>query len=180
MRWLSIAASLALVCAPLAGAGASFGAQQASSSSTPSKHKKSSKKHHASHGVSQKAPTADRISEIQSALARDGYYQGDPNGKWDANTIAAMQKFQSANGIEANGKLDAPTLQKLGLGSEIAGVSAPKQIVPPSANPSPPSNSPPSTSVPVQPQSAAPVMSSATTSANAAGPSSSDAKSSAH
>jgi peptidoglycan hydrolase-like protein with peptidoglycan-binding domain len=182
MRWLSIAASLALACAPLVGAGASFGAQQTSSSSTPSKHKKSSKKHHASHGVSQKAPTSDRISEIQSALARDGYYQGDPNGKWDANTIAAMEKFQSANGIEANGKLDAPTLQKLGLGSEIAGVSAPKQIVPPSANPAAPSNSPPpSTSAPVQPlSSAAPVMSSATTSANAAGPSSSDAKSSAH
>jgi peptidoglycan hydrolase-like protein with peptidoglycan-binding domain len=181
MRWLSIAASLALACAPLAGARAAAGAPQASSSSTPSKHKKTSKKHHASHGTSQKAPTADRISEIQSALGRDGYYQGDPNGKWDANTIAAMEKFQSANGIDANGKLDAPTLQKLGLGSEIAGVSAPKPIVPPSTNPVPPSNSPqPSTSVPLQPPSSAPVLSSATTSASASGPSPSDGKSSAH
>ena len=55
-----------------------------------------------------------------------------PNGKWDSNTVAALQKFQSANGIEANGKLDAPTLQKLGLGSDIAGVSAPKPVPPPS------------------------------------------------
>jgi hypothetical protein len=55
-----------------------------------------------------------------------------------------VQKFQSANGIEANGKLDAPTLQKLGLGSGIAGVSAPKPAAPPSccsaAPASPPSS----------------------------------------
>lgn len=78
----------------------------------------------------QKAPTADRISEIQTALSHGGYYQGDPNGKWDSNTVAALQKFQSANGIEPTGKLDAPSLQKLGLGSDIAGVSAPRPITP--------------------------------------------------
>jgi hypothetical protein len=78
----------------------------------------------------QKAPTPDRISEIQSALARSGYYAGDPNGKWDSNTIEAVQKFQSANGIDATGKLDAPTLQKLGLGSAIAGVAAPRPVTP--------------------------------------------------
>lgn len=76
----------------------------------------------------QKAPTPDRISEIQSALARGGYYQSEPNGKWDPDTVAAMQKFQSANGIEPSGKLDAPSLQKLGLGSDIAGVAAPKPL----------------------------------------------------
>ncbi len=75
-------------------------------------------------------PTADRITEIQSALSRGGYYQGDPTGKWDSNTIAATQKFQSAHGLDSTGKLDAPTLQKLGLGSDIAGVSAPKPQVP--------------------------------------------------
>lgn len=93
----------------------------------------------------QKAPTADRITEIQTALARGGYYQGDPNGKWDANTVAALQKFQSANGIEATGKLDAPSLQKLGLGSDIAGVSAPKPPVPAGTVPqsaTPPASSP--------------------------------------
>jgi hypothetical protein len=82
----------------------------------------------------QKAPTADRISEIQSALARGGYYKGDPSGKWNADTVGALQKFQSANGLEPSGKLDAPSLQKLGLGSGIAGVSAPKPIVRPSAS----------------------------------------------
>jgi peptidoglycan hydrolase-like protein with peptidoglycan-binding domain len=101
---------------------------------------------------SQKAPTPDRITEIQSALARGGYYQGDPNGKWDANTVAAMQKFQSSNGLEANGKLDALSLQKLGLGSDIAGVSAPKQPTKPSGTASltpyaaPPATAPPAPS----------------------------------
>ncbi len=114
MRWLSIVASLALACAPSLGAAAPARAPQTSSSSTPSKQSKHKGKHHSKREPSQKAPTADRVSEIQSALARGGYYQGQPNGKWDSNTVAALQKFQSAKGIEANGKLDAPTLQKLG------------------------------------------------------------------
>ena len=120
-----------LLCAANAGAAES---RQATSSSAPKTtvHKKSTKKHHrpTKFVPKQKAPTADRISEIQTALSRGGYYQGDPTGKWDGNTVAAMQKFQSANGIDANGKIDAPTLQKLGLGSDIAGVSAPKPVTP--------------------------------------------------
>jgi len=75
-----------------------------------------------------KGPTPDRISQIQSALARGGYYQGDPTGKWDDNTVAAMQKFQSAHGIDPSGKIDATSLQKLGLGSDVAGVSAPRPV----------------------------------------------------
>ncbi len=99
----------------------------AKTTSASSKKKKSSKKsRHSKREPFQKAPTPERITEIQSSLARGGYYEGDPNGKWDANTIAAMQKFQSANGLDPSGKLDASSLQKLGLGSGIAGVSAPK------------------------------------------------------
>jgi len=77
-----------------------------------------------------KGPTPERISEIQTALSRKGYYQGDPTGKWDSGTVDAVEKFQSANHIDPTGKLDAPTLQKLGLGSDIAGVSAPKPVMP--------------------------------------------------
>jgi hypothetical protein len=72
------------------------------------------------------APDSDRTTQIQSALSRGGYYAGDPSGKWDGDTVVALQKFQSANGLDPKGKLDAPTLQRLGLGSEIAGVSAPR------------------------------------------------------
>jgi peptidoglycan hydrolase-like protein with peptidoglycan-binding domain len=74
----------------------------------------------------QKAPSSDRISEIQSALAKDGSFTGTPNGKWDDSTVDAMKKFQSAHGLNPTGRLDAPTLQKLGLGSSTAGVAAPQ------------------------------------------------------
>jgi peptidoglycan hydrolase-like protein with peptidoglycan-binding domain len=73
----------------------------------------------------QKTPTADRVNQIQAALAGDGSFQGLPSGKWDDNTVAAMRRFQTAHGLNPSGKLDAPTLQRLGLGSETAGVAAP-------------------------------------------------------
>jgi len=149
----ALVAGLLLAC-PMAGASAGR-PQQASgtgASGTPSKtttsKKKSSRKRHGRREPTQKAPTPERISEIQSSLARAGYYQGDPNGKWDANSVAAMQKFQAENGLDATGKIDALSLQKLGLGSSVAGVSAPKQPVPaaPAATPSSPSTPAPSTS----------------------------------
>ena len=73
----------------------------------------------------QKAPTAQRISEIQQALAKNGAYAGTPNGKWDASTVEAMKKFQGAHGLNPSGKLDAKTLQQLGLGSQTAGIAPP-------------------------------------------------------
>ena len=73
----------------------------------------------------QKAPTADRVIEIQAALAKDGSFQGSPSGKWDEATAAAMRRFQASHGLNASGKLDAPTLQRLGLGSQTAGIAAP-------------------------------------------------------
>jgi hypothetical protein len=73
----------------------------------------------------QKAPTNDRITEIQTALARDGSFRGSPSGRWDDDTTEAMRKFQSGHGLHPSGKLDAPTLQRLGLGSQTAGVAAP-------------------------------------------------------
>jgi hypothetical protein len=141
-RWL-IAASVVLALALAVPAQT----QQAGSSTSSSSH--STQTHHRRHTRHYskrmhlpKGPTPDRITQIQSALARGGYYQGDPSGKWDANTIAAMQKFQSTHGLDATGNLDAPTLQKLGLGSDIAGVSAPKPEVPKCCSTPPASASP--------------------------------------
>src|SRR5439155_11674783 len=73
----------------------------------------------------QNAPTPDRISEIQQALAKDGSFAGKPSGKWDASTIEATRKFQEAHGLNPTGKLDAKTLQQLGLGSQTVGVAPP-------------------------------------------------------
>ena len=92
-----------------------------------SKHRKS---HRSRRVRGQKAPTPERIAEIQRALARDGSFKGEATGKWNASTVAAMQHFQSAHGLKPTGKLDARTLQKLGLGSEIAGVAPPQPAAP--------------------------------------------------
>lgn len=108
----------------------SGGSQTASPSPRKSTKNRVSGKRRVAHRRSlQIAPTPERVSEIQSALARGGYYKNDPNGKWDSDTTDALQRFQSSNGLDTTGKLDALTLQKLGLGSDIAGVSAPKGIV---------------------------------------------------
>src|SRR5713226_8418998 len=90
-----------------------------------SSHRSKSSKRSGRRERGQKTPTPDRISEIQQALAKDGSFTGKPNGKWDASTIEATRKFQEAHGLNATGKLDAKTLQQLGLGSETAGVAPP-------------------------------------------------------
>lgn len=93
---------------------------------TSSTHKKVTSKKRDSRARGQKAPTADRVTEIQEALAKNGAYPNDPSGKWDANTVDAMKKFQQANGLTPSGKMNALTLQKLGLGSDVAGRAAPR------------------------------------------------------
>jgi peptidoglycan hydrolase-like protein with peptidoglycan-binding domain len=73
----------------------------------------------------QEAPTPERINEIQEALASKGAFAGTPSGQWDDSTVDAMKKFQASHGLDPTGKLDALTLQKLGLGSQTAGLAAP-------------------------------------------------------
>src|SRR5438034_9301782 len=135
------ATHLALTLLVAAGAGVFAGSAQAQSA-TPKK-TASSKAGGAAHGKrtsrksnrrerGQKVPAPDRISEIQQALAKDGSFTGKPNGKWDASTIEATRKFQEAHGLNPSGKLDAKTLQQLGLGSQTAGFAPP--ILPVSAS----------------------------------------------
>lgn len=88
----------------------------------------------------QTVPTPARISEIESALAAQGTYKGHPNGKWDSAAVQAMKDYQSAHGLTPTGKLDALSLQKLGLGSEIAGRAAP--LPPPQPQGAPASSQP--------------------------------------
>jgi peptidoglycan hydrolase-like protein with peptidoglycan-binding domain len=176
MKWLiAVTAALALAC--VTSPSSAVAAPSPTASATPVHHKThhKTKKHHVKKVSGQKAPTTDRISEIQTALSRDGYYQGEPNGKWDSNTVAAVQKFQSSNGMDANGKLDAPTLQKLGLGSDIAGVSAPKPIVRGLPNAAPSSSAPSAAPVPQTSARGEPV---ASTASAASSPSSSPSSSS--
>lgn len=145
---IAFAASLILgaLSAPAATAAApgASGSPQSSKKKSPSKSSSTSKKGKKGRRhwePIQKSPTTDRIQEIQTALAREGYYHGEPSKKWDSNTQDAMRHFQEDHGMSGNGRLDATTLQKLGLGSDIAGVSAPRQVqhppTTPATNPAP-------------------------------------------
>ncbi len=147
------ATHLALTLLVAAGAGV-FACSAQARSATPKKaassksggaaHRRRTSRRSGRRERGQKAPTPDRISEIQQALAKDGSFTGKPNGKWDDSTIEATRKFQEAHGLNATGKLDAKTLQQLGLGSQTAGVAAPM----PSVNSSSLRKSAPSPAVP--------------------------------
>jgi peptidoglycan hydrolase-like protein with peptidoglycan-binding domain len=100
--------------------------------STGSKSHKSTKKTSRKKEKGQMAPTAERITEIQQALAKDGSYSSAPSGKWDDNTVDAMKKFQTTHALNPSGKLDALTLEKLGLGSVTAGIAEP--VAPPNSS----------------------------------------------
>jgi peptidoglycan hydrolase-like protein with peptidoglycan-binding domain len=120
-------------CSASTGAKANRGSAKAAASAAAKSRVKKSGRHSKRREKGQQAPAPERISEIQQALAKDGSFSGSPNGKWDDSTAEAMRKFQGSHGLAPTGKLDALTLQKLGLGSQIAGVAAPLPPIAPSA-----------------------------------------------
>lgn len=128
----------------------SAGSSNASRSKSHSSGKKGTRRSRRQPG--QKVPTKDRISEIQSALAKDGSYAGEPNGKWDDASVAAMKKYQAAHGLNPTGKLDALTLQKLGLGPSTAGAAPPMAPLGATSRLTHPTSNPSSSSAPSEPQ----------------------------
>jgi murein L,D-transpeptidase YcbB/YkuD len=120
--WLCTLGAVLLVSAApaVSRAGNPAAAQSSAKKKTTSSKRKSKRTPRG-----QKAPTPDRIREIQTALNREGALDAKPTGKWDAASIEAMKKYQADHGLNSTGKIDAATLEKLGLGSETAGKGAP-------------------------------------------------------
>jgi hypothetical protein len=58
----------------------------------------------------------ERATQIQTALIKQGYMTGEPTGKWDASTQAALEKLQGDNGWQTKMIPDSRALIKLGLG----------------------------------------------------------------
>lgn len=129
---VSVCGTVALAQSSSSKAGSTSASSSAKHHATAVHHSKTTKKTSVRER-GQKAPTTDRISEIQTALSKDGSFNGAPSGKWDDSTVDAMKKFQQAHGLNPTGKLDAKTLQKLGLGSQTAGLAAPMAPVSSSA-----------------------------------------------
>jgi hypothetical protein len=64
----------------------------------------------------QQAIDSTRAQQIQAALIREHYMQGEPSGTWDAATQAAMQRYQGDQGWQSKTTPDSRALIKLGLG----------------------------------------------------------------
>jgi peptidoglycan hydrolase-like protein with peptidoglycan-binding domain len=79
-------------------------------------------RHHLAHSRvrGQQAIEPERVTQIQQALIREHYMTGDANGKWDAATQAAMQKYQADNGWQTKLMPDSRAIKKLGLGPDYS------------------------------------------------------------
>lgn len=86
------------------------------------KHRKASfhgprrKTRHRSQMSGQRVMDPQRATEIQQALIQAHYLNGSPTGQWDAESQAAMVKYQADNGWQSRITPDSRALIKLGLG----------------------------------------------------------------
>ncbi len=60
----------------------------------------------------------DRAREIQTALIREGYLDGQPSGIWDQQTKDAMTRYQADHGWQTKTLPDSRALIQLGLGPD--------------------------------------------------------------
>jgi peptidoglycan hydrolase-like protein with peptidoglycan-binding domain len=74
--------------------------------------------------VTQQAPSLERYTEIQQALAAKGYYSGPVNGAWGSDSVDALKRFQQDQNLNPDGKLGALSIIALGLGPKRDPASA--------------------------------------------------------
>jgi hypothetical protein len=64
----------------------------------------------------QRTIDSSRATEIQTALIQQKYLTGSPTGQWDAQSQAAMQRYQADHGWQTKLMPDSRALISLGLG----------------------------------------------------------------
>jgi peptidoglycan hydrolase-like protein with peptidoglycan-binding domain len=70
---------------------------------------------------------ADQTTEsVQHALKDQGFYYGDITGQKNADTTAAIRRYQIRNGLQITGEMDAETLRSLGIGSSASKAPPPQ------------------------------------------------------
>ena len=76
--------------------------------------------------LSKMGSIGNEVSEIQSALKSRGYYSGAIDGIYGSATRSAVMKFQSDNGLEADGVAGQKTLAALSVseGGNLSGYSS--------------------------------------------------------
>lgn len=73
------------------------------------------------------------IARAQESLKEQGFYYGEVTGTKDADTTAAIRRFQIRNGLKVTGDLNAETSKVLGIGSS----RSPARSTPPRSTPRP-------------------------------------------
>jgi hypothetical protein len=58
---------------------------------------------------------SSRVSQVQSALSREGYYSGAIDGRLNANTRAALRNYQRDHHLSVTGNIDRGILEGLRL-----------------------------------------------------------------
>jgi len=114
---LALLISAALLAPPAFGSSVH---ETSTTSHTRSSHKLSHSRHKSHRQRGQQAIEPERVSEIQDALIHAHYLTGDASGKWDATTIAAMQKYQADHGWQTKLTPDSRALKSLGLGPDYS------------------------------------------------------------
>ncbi|HLY39831.1 MAG TPA: peptidoglycan-binding domain-containing protein [Terracidiphilus sp.] len=115
---LAILLSTAIIALPAFATTTTAHAHRSSTSSHSHRLRHKAVKSHRIHG--QQIIDSARATEIQQALIREHYLSGEPTGKWDAETQAAMQKYQSDQGWQTRLMPDSRALKKLGLGPDYS------------------------------------------------------------
>src|SRR5438477_4549225 len=62
------------------------------------------------------------IQNVQQALKDEGFYYGEVTGTKDADTTAAIRRYQIRNGLQITGEISDETLKSLGV--DASGVHA--------------------------------------------------------
>lgn len=125
-RILSVLLSLALTASVAYATTPPKSKSKSASATHTSKTRKSRKVKKTSRRRGQQAMDAARVREIQAALIRERYLEGQPSGIWDDRSKAAMQRFQQANGWQTKMVPDSRALIKLGLGPDRANLINPE------------------------------------------------------
>ena len=75
------------------------------------------------------------VESAQEKLKDGGFYYGEINGKKDADTTAAIRRYQIRNGLQITGELNTETQRALGLTSKPAATPATRPAQTPGPTP---------------------------------------------
>jgi len=70
-------------------------------------------------GITELAFADASTQRAQEALKEQGFYYGEITGQKDADTMAAIRRFQIRNGLQVTGELNDETLRALNSGSTL-------------------------------------------------------------